>query len=59
MCTAAGQYRPRPWTDWTEGFDHGSALLQFDATGDEEFLEMGRRGTLQCMTPALGGFRGT
>ncbi len=54
--TAAGQYRARPWTDWTEGFAHGSALLQFDATGDEEFLEMGRRGTLQCMSPHLADF---
>ncbi|MDR3437485.1 hypothetical protein [Telmatospirillum sp.] len=39
--TVAGRYRPRGWTDWTQGFEFGSAILQFDATGDEHFLAVG------------------
>jgi len=39
--TVAGQYRPRGWTDWTQGFEFGSAILQFDATGDQQFLALG------------------
>ena len=30
---------PKGWTEWTQGFQFGSAILQFDATGDDEFLE--------------------
>jgi len=47
--TVRGQYTSRGWTEWTQGFQYGSALLQFDATGDERFLEIGRRGTFERM----------
>ncbi|HEX2037024.1 MAG TPA: glycosyl hydrolase [Chloroflexota bacterium] len=47
--TVQGVYTSRGWTEWTQGFQFGSALLQFDATGDEEFLEIGRRQTLALM----------
>ncbi|HOC17617.1 MAG TPA: hypothetical protein PKK95_05070, partial [Vicinamibacterales bacterium] len=47
--TAAGRYTSRGWTEWTLGFRYGSALLQFDATGEKRFLEIGRRGTLEAM----------
>lgn len=40
--TAAGKYTTRGWSEWTEGFLYGSALLQFDATEDERFLSLGR-----------------
>ena len=33
--TVAGKYTSRGWTEWTQGFQFGSAILQFDATGDE------------------------
>jgi unsaturated chondroitin disaccharide hydrolase len=39
--TVAGQYQARGWTDWTQGFEFGSAVLQFDATGEERFLRWG------------------
>ena len=39
--TVAGRYQPRGWTDWTQGFEFGSALLQFDATGEERYLALG------------------
>jgi unsaturated chondroitin disaccharide hydrolase len=51
--TIEGQYRTRAWTQWTEGFVFGSALLQFDADGDPAFLEMGRARTVERMAPHL------
>lgn len=47
--TVKGKYMSRGWTEWTQGFQYGSALLQFDAMGDERFLEIGRRGTVERM----------
>ncbi|MBI4659223.1 MAG: glycoside hydrolase family 88 protein [Verrucomicrobia bacterium] len=47
--TVKGQYTSRGWTEWTQGFQFGSALLQFDATGDTRLLEMGRRKTVELM----------
>ena len=51
--TAAGQYTTRGWTEWTQGFQFGSAILQFDATTDVDFLEMGRQKTLSVMAPHI------
>lgn len=47
--TVKGRYTSRGWTEWTQGFQFGSALLQFDATGDERFLEIGRAKTVAWM----------
>ena len=47
--TVQGQYTTRGWTEWTQGFQFGAAILQFDATGDEEFLDYGRKNTLSVM----------
>jgi len=49
--TAGGQYTVRGWTEWTQGFQYGAALLQFEATGDEQFLQIGRRATRELMAP--------
>lgn len=51
--TEKGKYVTRGWTEWTQGFQYGSALLQFDATGDEQFLKIGRDNTLNKMAPHL------
>jgi unsaturated chondroitin disaccharide hydrolase len=51
--TVEGRYRSRGWTEWTQGFQFGSALLQFDATGDRDFLALGRSRTLARMAPHL------
>lgn len=40
VVTVNGAYEPRSWTDWTQGFQYGSELLQFDATGDTSFLAL-------------------
>ena len=47
--TVKGRYTSRGWTEWTQGFQFGSAILQFDATGDKRYLEMGRRKTVDLM----------
>lgn len=47
--TVKGKYTSRGWTEWTQGFQYGSALLQFDAMGDDRFLEIGKRGTVKYM----------
>jgi len=47
--TARGRYTARGWTEWTQGFQYGSAILQFDATGEKQFLRIGRDKTVQLM----------
>lgn len=49
--TVKGEYTTRGWTEWTQGFQYGSAILQFDATGEQDFLEMGRSDTVKYMAP--------
>lgn len=49
--TVAGKYTTRGWTEWTQGFQFGSAILQFDATDDEQFLDIGRKNTIEKMAP--------
>jgi unsaturated chondroitin disaccharide hydrolase len=47
--TVEGRYTARGWTEWTQGFQYGSALLQFDATGERRFLDIGREMTHRVM----------
>lgn len=47
--TIEGRYTARGWTEWTQGFQFGSPLLQFDATGERRYLEIGRRHTQERM----------
>jgi unsaturated chondroitin disaccharide hydrolase len=47
--TVKGKYTSKGWTEWTQGFVYGSALLQYDATGDAAFLEIGRKHTFNDM----------
>jgi hypothetical protein len=54
--TVEGRYTTRGWTEWTQGFQFGSAILQFDAAGDPQFLEIGRNRTLEAMAPHVGHF---
>ena len=49
--TIVGSYTAQGWTEWTQGFQFGSAILQFDATGERAFLESGRRDTIERMAP--------
>ena len=49
--TQEGRYTTRGWTEWTQGFQYGCAILQYDMTGEEEFLDIGRGATLARMAP--------
>src|SRR6476620_12428908 len=49
--TVGGRYEARGWTEWTQGFQFGSAILQFDATRDRAFLDLGRSRTVERMAP--------
>lgn len=47
--TVNGTYTTRGWTEWTQGFQFGCAILQYDATDDDTFLEIGRQSTVDKM----------
>ncbi len=47
--TINGNYVAQGWTEWTQGFQFGSSILQFDGTGDEQFLDIGCTKTLEEM----------
>ena len=47
--TVEGKYTGRGWTEWTQGFVYGSAILQFDAFWDQQFLRLGRERTVERM----------
>lgn len=51
--TVRGRYTARGWTEWTQGFQYGCQLLQFDATGDEKFYASGRANTMRYMPAHL------
>jgi unsaturated chondroitin disaccharide hydrolase len=49
--TVQGTYTTRGWTEWTQGFQYGMSILQFDATDDVLFLNAGRKNTVEKMAP--------
>ena len=51
--TVNGRYTSRGWTEWTQGFQFGASILQFDATGEQWFLEQGRKRTVELMAPHI------
>src|ERR1044071_1897038 len=51
--TISGKYVSRSWTEWTQGFHFGSSVLQFDATGEQRFLRLGRDYIFQRMATHL------
>lgn len=53
VVTIDGKYTSRKWTEWTYGFQFGSYILQYDATGEKYFLERGRTNTLEKMSPQI------
>lgn len=54
--TIQGKYTTRGWTEWTQGFEFGSEILQFDATGDASFLKAGKANTVRYMAPHVSHF---
>ena len=47
--TSNGIYTTRGWTEWTQGFQFGSSIIQYDVTGEEKFLEIGQQQTVDKM----------
>ncbi|HEX4139182.1 MAG TPA: hypothetical protein VHY09_02465, partial [Candidatus Methylacidiphilales bacterium] len=54
--TVKGEYTSRGWTEWTQGFQFGAALYQFEVTRDEAFLDLGRRSTIDFMASHVTHF---
>jgi unsaturated chondroitin disaccharide hydrolase len=53
VITQAGRYSARSWTQWTQGFQYGNALLCFDMMDDQSLLAMAKRHTVASMAEHL------
>jgi unsaturated chondroitin disaccharide hydrolase len=53
VITIAGRYAARSWTQWTQGFQYGNALLCFDLTDDPALLAMARKHVVASMAEHL------
>lgn len=51
--TVQGKYTARSWTQWTQGFQYGNALLCFDLTGAPELLAKARHHVVAHMAEHL------
>lgn len=51
--TKEGQYTSRGWTEWTQGFQFGSEIIQYDVSDDSKFLEMARQSVIDEMAPHI------
>lgn len=56
VVTVNGTYSPRSWTDWTQGFQFGSELFQYNATGDSHFLDLAIDNIKNKMTSHVSHF---
>jgi len=54
--TVDGKYSTRGWTEWTQGFQYGSALLQFDISGDPKILQTAKSHVISKMAPHVSHF---
>ena len=52
--TVQGKYTSRGWTEWTQGFQFGSAVLVYDATDQREFLETKLQPALDAAVAGTG-----
>jgi unsaturated chondroitin disaccharide hydrolase len=51
--TVEGKYTTRGWTEWTQGFVYGSAVLQFEAQKDQWFLDYAKKNIVEQMASHL------
>ncbi len=49
--TVDGQYTSRGWTEWTQGFQYGCAILAGDALDDAKLINLGKKRTIENMLP--------
>ncbi len=53
VVTIGGKYTARSWTQWTQGFQYGNALLCFELTGEKDLLTAARRHVVADMAEHL------
>ena len=53
VITAAGRYTTRSWTQWTQGFQYGNALLCFSMNDDRDLLKIAQRHVVEGMAEHL------
>ncbi len=56
VVTVNGTYKPRSWTDWTQGFQFGSELFQYNNSGDSHFLDLAIDNIKKKMTSHVSHF---
>jgi len=49
--TENGTYTTRGWTEWTQGFVYGNAILCGDALDDAKLIKLGKKRTMDHMLP--------
>ena len=49
--TVDGEYTTRGWTEWTQGFVYGNAILCGDALDDAKLIKLGKQRTVDHMLP--------
>jgi len=49
--TENGTYTTRGWTEWTQGFVYGNAILCGDALDDAKLIKLGKKRTIDRMLP--------
>lgn len=54
--TVEGKYTTRGWTEWTQGFEYGSAILQYDATDSQDCLDYATERTVRDMASHVTHF---
>ena len=54
--TVKGKYTSCGWTEWTQGFMFGMNILQYDATGNQEYLKYAKKQVVELMAPHLTNF---
>ncbi|MCW3109517.1 MAG: glycosyl hydrolase family 88, partial [Segetibacter sp.] len=51
--TVKGNYTTRGWTEWTQGFQYGSIVLQYDVTAEDSLLQLARKNIVGVMAPHI------
>jgi unsaturated chondroitin disaccharide hydrolase len=51
--TINGNYTTRGWTEWTQGFQYGSTVLQYDVTGEDALLQSAKKKIVEVMAPHI------
>lgn len=56
VVTVNGFYKPRGWTEWTQGFQFGIPILVYDVTQDKRSLMLVKKKIIEVMSPHISHF---